>query len=151
MLLHGPHLTREIWGIDMESVFYTTTRFSTTAYRKQFGFSDRSLHQEETLRGFLHNHSKDATIVCNGSFALDNKTQLLSRGFWISHPVIHIKRNAVSICEYLGTKQTRMQELVAINTPVFRWYSPTNSIPSRRRMLRIFPPPLHNSVLRQTS
>ncbi|EMD86312.1 hypothetical protein COCC4DRAFT_166515 [Bipolaris maydis ATCC 48331] len=106
--------------IDMESVFHSATGFSTTAYRKQYGSSNRSLRQEEILRDVLHNHSKGAIIVCNGSFPLDNNTQSLLREFSVSHPVIHITRDTRSIREYLETDEARVQELVAISTPVFR-------------------------------
>lgn len=106
--------------IDMESVFHTATGFSTTAYRKQFGSSNRSICQEDILRGVLQNHSKGAIIVCNGSFPLDNKTQSLLREFSTSHPVIHITRDTRSVCEYLEIDEARVQELVAISTPVFR-------------------------------
>jgi shikimate 5-dehydrogenase/shikimate kinase len=106
--------------IDMESVFYTATGFSTTAYRKRFGSANRSLRQEEILRDILRTYSKGAIIVCNGSFPLDNNTQSLLREFSTSHPVIHITRDARSVREYLETDEARVQELVAISTPVFR-------------------------------
>jgi hypothetical protein len=65
----------------MESIFRTATGFSTAAYRKQFGSSNRSLRQEEILRDALQIYSKGAIIVCNGGFPLDNNSQALLREF----------------------------------------------------------------------
>ncbi|KAI2479879.1 Quinate repressor [Pyrenophora tritici-repentis] len=106
--------------IDMESVFQSATGFSTTAYRKQFGSSNRSLRQEEVLRDTLQTHSKGAIIVCNGSFPLDNSSQALLREFSTSHPVIHITRDLASVQKYLDTEESKVRELLALSTPVFR-------------------------------
>ncbi|USP78918.1 quinate repressor [Curvularia clavata] len=106
--------------IDMESVFHTATGFSTAAYRKQFGSSNRSLRQDEVLRDVLHTYDKGAIIVCSGSFHLDNNCQSLLREFSVSHPVIHITRDSRSVREYLETDEAKVRELIAISTPVFR-------------------------------
>jgi shikimate 5-dehydrogenase/shikimate kinase len=106
--------------VDMESVFQAATGFSTAAYRKQFGSSNRSLRQEEILRDALHAHNKDAIIVFNGGFPLDSTSQALLREFSTSHPVIHITRDLRSIIQYLGTEKSKVRELHALSTPVFR-------------------------------
>ncbi|KAF1944401.1 hypothetical protein EJ02DRAFT_452507 [Clathrospora elynae] len=106
--------------IDMESVFHTATGFSTAAYRKQFGSSNRSLRQEEIFRNALRTYSKGAIIVCNGGFPLDTSSQGLLREFSTSHPVIHITRDLRSIHQYIGTDESKVQELLALSTPVFR-------------------------------
>jgi shikimate 5-dehydrogenase/shikimate kinase len=106
--------------VDMESVFHTATGFSTAAYRKQFGSSNRSLRQEEILRDTLQNHSRGAIIVCNGGFPLDSNSQALLHEFSASHPVIHITRDVRSVQEYLDTDESKVRELLALSTPVFR-------------------------------
>ncbi|KAE8828673.1 hypothetical protein PTNB73_06197 [Pyrenophora teres f. teres] len=106
--------------IDMESMFQSATGFSTTVYRKQFGSSNRSLRQEEVLRDTLQTHSKGAIIVCNGSFPLDNSSQALIREFSTSHPVIHITRDLANVQKYLDTEESKVRELLALSTPVFR-------------------------------
>lgn len=107
--------------VDMESLFQHATGFSTTAYRKQFGSSNRSLRQEEILRVALQTYSKGAIIVCNGSFPLDTPSQILLQAFATSHPVIHITRDIRSICQYLeSADESKVQDLVAFSTPVFR-------------------------------
>lgn len=106
--------------IDMESIFRTATGFSTAAYRKQFGSSNRSLRQEEILRDALQIYSKGAIIVCNGGFPLDNNSQALLREFSASHPVIHITRDFRSVHEYLEIDESKVRELLTLSTPVFR-------------------------------
>ncbi|OWY49881.1 quinate repressor [Alternaria alternata] len=106
--------------IDMESVFHSATGFSTTAYRKQFGSSNRSLRQEEILRDTLKTYSRGAIIVCNGGFPLDSSSQALLHEFSASHPVIHITRDVRSVREYLDTDESKVRELLALSTPVFR-------------------------------
>ena len=105
----------------METLFQNATGFSTTAYRKQFGLSNRSLRQEEILRKTLQTHSKGAIIVCNGGFSLDTSSQGLLREFSVTHPVIHITRDIRSVHQYLGTaEESKLRDLLAISTPVFR-------------------------------
>jgi shikimate 5-dehydrogenase/shikimate kinase len=106
--------------VDMESVFQAATGFSTAAYRKQFGSSNRSLRQEEILRDGLHTYSKGAIIVFNGGFPLDTASQALLREFSTLHPVIHITRDLRSVQKYLGIDDSRVRELYALSTPVFR-------------------------------
>ncbi|KAF1833243.1 hypothetical protein BDW02DRAFT_386073 [Decorospora gaudefroyi] len=106
--------------IDIETVFHAATGFSTAVYRQQFGSSNRNLRQEEVLRNTLQVHSKDAIIVCNGGFPLDTSSQGLLRDFAVAHPVIHITRDFRSVQEYLGTEESKVRELLALSTPVFR-------------------------------
>lgn len=107
--------------VDMESLFQHATGFSTTAYRKQFGSSNRSLRQEEILRNALQKYDKGAIIVCNGSFPLDTPSQGLLREFAVAHPVIHITRDLRSVYQYLGAAdEAKVRDLIAFSTPVFR-------------------------------
>jgi shikimate 5-dehydrogenase/shikimate kinase len=106
--------------VDMESVFQTATGFSTAAYRKQFGSSNRSLRQEEIIRDAFHTHNRGAIIVFNGGFPLDTTSQALLREFSTSHPVVHITRDLRSVHQYLGTEESKVRELHALSTPVFR-------------------------------
>lgn len=107
--------------VDMENLFYNSTGFSTSAYRKQFGHSNRSLRQEEIFRNALHTYDKGAIIVCNGSFPLDRSSQTLLREFAVTHPVIHITRDLRSVHQYLDTaEESKLHDIIALSTPVFR-------------------------------
>ena len=56
----------------------------------------------------------------NGGFPLDTASQALLREFSTSHPVIHITRDLRSVQKYLGIDESRVRELYALSTPVFR-------------------------------
>ncbi|KAF2126613.1 hypothetical protein P153DRAFT_322697, partial [Dothidotthia symphoricarpi CBS 119687] len=107
--------------VDIENLFYNTTGFSTAAYRKQFGPSNRSLRQEEILRNALQTYNKGAIIVCNGGYPLDMKSQSLLRDFAMTHPVIHIMRDLRSVHLYLDTvEDPKLHDMLALSTLVFR-------------------------------
>ncbi|KAI8942408.1 hypothetical protein NX059_000482 [Plenodomus lindquistii] len=104
----------------METVFLTATGFSAAAYRKKFGLPNRSLRQEEILRTTLRTHNQGAIIVCNGGFSLDTSSQGLLQEFAVTHPVIHITRDIHSVHQYLGAEESKLRDLLALSTPVFR-------------------------------
>lgn len=107
--------------VDIENLFCNATGYSTAAYRKQFGSSNRSLRQEEVLRSALQTYEKGAIIVLNGGFPLDMSCQSLLREFAITHPVVHITRDLRSVYQYLDTaEESKLHELSALSTPVFR-------------------------------
>lgn len=99
--------------VDIEDLFYSTTGFSTTAYRQQFGTSNR---KEEVLRNALQTYDKGAIIVYNGGYPLES----VLREFAMTHPVIHIMSDLRSVHQYLDTAEGKLHDMLALSTLVFR-------------------------------
>lgn len=106
--------------IESERVFFDTTGQTAAAYRKLKGSADYHRRHHEVLGQLLEQNSKNAVIILN--FAdLENSGADILRAYAQTHPVIHVIRDAKSVCSYLNLwAEDRVKQLLRLSGPLLR-------------------------------
>lgn len=106
--------------IESERVFFDKTGHTAAAYRKIKGSADYHRRHREVLSQTLDQHQKNAIIILN--FAdLENSGADMLRAYAQTHPVIHVIRDARSVCAYLNLwSEDRVKQLLRLSGPLLR-------------------------------
>lgn len=104
--------------VDLETAFQRALGVSSSAYKLSHGPAQCHKQQTKILQRILERHSNNSIIVCSW---MERRVQALLRDFSVSHPVIHVVREAHAIQRHLSISDSgKMQCLLDVSNAISR-------------------------------